>query len=190
VRQRCCGGPGGRERPAGGDGRAKIGDGTAEPALGELLAARDLVENPGAFAVLDQDDGHGLDGVGVLGEGGDAGIEEFGFHAEVAAHEPMGEDNAIEEVLFGGGLGVELILVIAREGQERLGIFAGEDKGLGVEPELGGVFAGDGLAFRGAGAGRLPRVGNGSGDLGRCSHRSTSEMKWGRPGRDCPSGPR
>ena len=57
---------------------------------------------------------------------------------------------------------------------------------MGIEPEPGGVFAGDGLALRGTGAGGEARVGDGSGDLGHGGHEKSLESGVGSPGRVCP----
>ena len=110
-----------------GDGKAKIGDGAAELAFGGLLAAEDLLEKLGAVTILDEDFGDGGVRVGVLGEGLETGVDDFGFDADVAALEPVEADDVVEEGLFGGGFGAVLVAVGACDGGERLRIFAGED---------------------------------------------------------------
>jgi len=148
-----------------GDGPQETSEGALVLASGGPLAAADFIEDAGAFGVLHEDLGEGVFGVGAFGEGGEAGLVELALDAAVAALEPLGADELIEEELFDGGLGVEALGVVAGEGEELFGIFAGEEEGLGVEPELERVFGRGGLALDGAGAGGVLRVGKGSGDL-------------------------
>jgi hypothetical protein len=113
---------------------------------GEVLAAADKIQALTVGAVADAV-------VGALV------APDFGVGEGIAAKQPLGVDEGgDEERLFGrGGLPAEEVL--AGEGTEFGGVFAGDDLGPGIEAGLQGVGTGGGFAFGGARpAQRAPRV--------------------------------
>ena len=146
---------------------AELGERAEEIALEGLLAAGDFVEGAGTFGVLDEDLAEGKFG-GL--EGRQAGIEDLGFDAGKAALQPGGADEGLDELGFELGGGAELAVEVGGELFERGGVFAGDDKGLGVNAEFPGVAAGGGLALDGVRAGGELRVGSVGGDLGSGGH--------------------
>ena len=150
-------------------------------APGGGAAAVDFLEDVGAFGILDED---GAERVGaVFGrEGGVSDVDDLGLDAGVAALEPEGADEVVEEHGFIGSFGLVGLLELAGEVGEGVGVFAGEDFGLSEEAELERVARGGGFAFGGAGSGGVLRVGDGSVDLRGGSHiRSFLERKKGGP---------
>jgi hypothetical protein len=91
-------------------------------------------------------------------EGGHFVGPELGFDLAIAAEEPLGLDEGIDEERLLGGVGVEAVVVIEGEGFEILGGLAGDDLGAGVDAGFEGVETGDGLALGSAGAGGFEGV--------------------------------
>jgi hypothetical protein len=83
---------------------------------------------------------------------------EVGLDTEEAAQEPFGPDEGIHLETLVGREGLEARGIFVLEGAEIVPILAKDELGFGVEPGLEGVLGGDGLAFRGAGAGGFLRV--------------------------------
>jgi hypothetical protein len=91
-------------------------------------------------------------------EGGQFVGPELGFDLVVAAEEPLGLDEGIDQERLLGGGGAEAVVVIEGEGFEILGGLAGDDPGAGVDAGFEGVETGDGLALGSAGAGGFEGV--------------------------------
>ena len=99
---------------------------------------------------------------GWRAEGGahldEAILVHLDFDAAVAAELPLGGDEQIDERALSGVGGLVLLVVFGNEGIEHIGIFAGEDFGLGVNAGFESVETGGGLALDGAGAGGFLRI--------------------------------
>ncbi len=100
-------------------GPAEFLEGAEVEALGGGEEARDEL---GGLA------GEGVDGGFAAGDGG---LEDGAFDAVVAAAAPIGADEGIDQEAFEGANGLELGIVIEREGFEFGGIFAGDHEGSG-----------------------------------------------------------
>jgi hypothetical protein len=124
-------------------------------ALGGVVLAADAVEGAGGGAIGEVERAEGV-GAGLhLGE---RLVGDLGFETHIAAAEPIGIDERLdEELLFGAG-GLELVAVVAGEVDELVGVLAGDDQELRVGAVAQGVHAGGGLAFFGARTGGLHRV--------------------------------
>ena len=73
--------------------------------------------------------------------------EEFGLDAVIALAQPVAEDEAVDEEALGGALRLVLVVIVAGEGFEFGGDFAGDARRLGVDAGGEGVAAaGSGLA--------------------------------------------
>jgi hypothetical protein len=80
-------------------------------------------------------------------------VPDFGVGERIAAKEPLGiDEGGDEERLLGSG-GFPAEEVLAGEGAEFGGVFAGDDLGAGIEAGFEGVGTGGGLALGGARAG-------------------------------------
>jgi hypothetical protein len=101
--------------------------------------------------------GIGEEGGGEGGSGsfGEEGAVEIGLDALESAFLPVGAEHGIDVEGFGGGLGVEVAVVVGHEGIVVGGVFAGDDDGGGVDAVFQGIEAGGGLALDGAGSGGL-----------------------------------
>ena len=158
----------GRKLVAAGLEFTELVEGAIPLAAGGLAAAEDLLEGVGAFAIPEE---CRTDGVpGGLVQLGDEGVEDLGFQAAHAALGPIGGDDLLDEERLLGADGLELAVVGSGEFGEGGFVFAGDDEGLCGSCVLQSIEAGDGLAFGGAGTGRLLRVEAIGGDLGQGSH--------------------
>jgi hypothetical protein len=129
-------------------------EGAVVVALGRIDAALEASE--GIAAAIE-----GLaEGAFLVGreEGGHLVGPELGFDLAIAAEEPFGLDQGIDEKAVLGGFGAEAVVVIEGEGFEILGGLAGDDLGAGVDAGFESVETGDGLALGSAGAGGLEGV--------------------------------
>jgi hypothetical protein len=86
----------------------------------------------------------------MIGAGlsGDAVGEEFGLHAPSAAQAPVGGDHFLDHGLLDGIEWGETFEVLIEGCLEALGIFTGEDDGLGEETVTDGVLGGTLFPFR------------------------------------------
>ena len=92
-------------------------------------------------------------------------VPDFGVGERIAAKEPLGiDDGGDEERLLGSG-GFPAEEVLAGEGAEFGGVFAGDDLGAGIEAGFEGVGTGGGLALGGSWTGGSLSVEAVGGDL-------------------------
>jgi hypothetical protein len=84
---------------------------------------------------------------------------EVGLDALEAALLPVGAEHDIDVEGLGGGLGMEVAVVVGDESVVVGGIFAADDDRGGIDAVFQGIEAGGGLALGGAGSGGLLRVG-------------------------------
>jgi hypothetical protein len=123
---------------------AQFGEGALELAAGGVAAAAELFENVRAFGVLKVDGAQGeLTLLG--GESGESEVDDFGFDPGVAAFQPDGLNEVGDEPGFDEAGGVEAVFKLPGEFRQFVGVFAGEDGGLGIESEFDCVAGRDGL---------------------------------------------
>jgi hypothetical protein len=83
-------------------------------------------------------------------ECGEAGVDDGGLDAVIAADHPDGADDGFEKVGLDHADGLEVLLVVGSELIESGGILAGYDHGLRGDSEFERVAACRGLALGGA----------------------------------------
>jgi len=83
-------------------------------------------------------------------------LDELGFEYAEAAHEADGVDDGVEGIALVRGDGLMVFVVFGAEGFECVGIFAGEEDGLGVDAGFEGIEARAGFALGGARSGGRP----------------------------------
>ncbi len=118
----------------------------------------------GIDAALQTSEGFQVAGVGFAERGffaggfGDLSGPQLCFDAMETTELPIGVDQGIDEETFECRGGLELLVVVAREGFELGRIFSGNDLSPGVDAGLERVETGDGLTLRRAGAGGFERI--------------------------------
>jgi hypothetical protein len=71
-----------------------------------------------------------------------------------ATQKPIGGDSVIDEGDLFGALRLVTVVIPGGEALEGVGIFAGDDLGLGINARLQSIHAADGFPFGGSGSGR------------------------------------
>src|SRR5262245_40046416 len=120
------------------------------------LEAQELIESPvvlameAAFVADEELEGVGLFGFGFksdaetggivhlrkflfhfLFEAGHAELEGGGFGDPEAALAPFGDDHFLDEILFGGGGGLEVVAILLQIGKKEAAVFHRKDDGFG-----------------------------------------------------------
>ena len=128
---------------------ADFGEGAEIGAVGGGDLAQETLESIlTEAAVLEEAVERGI-GVGRVEDG----AEEFRLDAQKAAAQPVAVDEGIDEVVFHGGAGLQLTVILRRESLKLGGVLTGNDGGVSVNAVFQGIEAGSILTGLGAGAG-------------------------------------
>lgn len=123
---------------------------------GAVIGALDSFEAP-----VESGEGRQVREIGV-GEVGSVGrqalLPEPGFDGVETAELPVGGYESIDEEAFERRGGPELAVIRGGQLVELLGIFAGNDLRVGLDPGFQSIEFGDGLALSGAGSGGAKRI--------------------------------
>jgi len=93
--------------------------------------------------------------IGEVGAGGDFGNHDFDFGPAKAATEKLAVNEVVHHGALLGSAGLVVVVVFGPEGGAFVGIFPGEDLGLGVDAGFQGIPRGVGPALGGARTGTL-----------------------------------
>lgn len=138
---------------------------SGEPgALSGLVMAADALERGGRLVVGEVDGGER----GLALRNGMA--EHLGFDAEVAAAEPFGVHESLDEILLLGSLRTEMAVVGTGKVRQFFGVLAGYDEAKGVNAVAESVPAGGRASVHGARTGGPDRVQAIGGELSGCCH--------------------
>jgi hypothetical protein len=129
-------------------------EGSVVVALGSVDAALERLEEQLFAVAAPAEDGDGAQvAVGIRAGGAIAGVVSRLDGGE-PAEEPGVTDDGVDEVAGFGCRGVEAIVILAGEGFEVFGAFAGNDERFGINAGFEGVAGGGAFAFGGDGSGR------------------------------------
>jgi hypothetical protein len=129
-------------------------EGAMVGALGGIDAALEEVEGV-AVAFVGLGD---LESLGLAEETVDVESKEIRFEGAVAALQPLGGDEGVDQGAHFGSGGLVAVVVFGGEKFEGRGVFAGDDLGFGVNAGFQGVEANRGLALGRARTGGFLRV--------------------------------
>jgi len=127
--------------------------GAVECALDAGFVARKGLDGAGTGSVIGEGARGRIEGVLVARQLRDTDIEQTGFEGAHAAQAPGGHGHLLDEQGLGGSGGLVFIEKGVEEFLELVGVFIGEDVGLGGEAVAKRVEADGGASFRSARAG-------------------------------------
>jgi hypothetical protein len=136
--------------------RFQVLEGGEPGALGDFVVAADTLNGAGGGTVGEVDRAERVGG--VAGHFGERLVGDGRFEAHVAAAEPVGVDQSVDEEQLVRAGGTVLKVVVAGERFKLFGVLAGDDGKLGVGAVAESVHAGGGLSLFGARTGGFHRV--------------------------------